>query len=995
MADGSIIIDSKMNNKELNKGIKQMQGKLKNASGTLKKVGGTLTKSLTVPIAGLAAGAVKMAADFDSSMSEVQAISGATGGDMEKLENVAREMGATTKFSASEAADGLKYMALAGWETEQMATALPAVLDLAAASGADLGTTSDIVTDALSAFGMEASDAAGFADLLASASSNSNTNVEMLGESFKYVAPVVGALGASADDTALALGIMANAGIKGSQSGTQLRTILSNMIKPTDQQAAAMRKYGIEMIKNADGTVNLKGTMDNLRDTLGGLDETQQAQAASTIFGKEAMSGALAIVNASEADYQKLTSATTDYDGAAAEMAATMQDNLKGAVDNLKSALSEAAITLGQSLTPMIQSAVGFLQDMTDKFNALDDSTKQNIVKFGLLVAALGPLISIMSGVLSLVGTVSGAVGVLTGATVAATPVMTGLATAFTFMAGPGGVAVAAITGIVAAGGILAKHLSDEAIPEVDRFGDEVSQNTQEAVGAFMDMAEQADVHLKELAWSQQEVTAQMALDMQEQQQNITDNLLSAIDERNEQETQAALQQFENMSALTEQEQQKILENIDKKYEEESAKTEEGNARINEIVQLAADEGREIRSHEAKEIESIRRGMQETAVEVMSQSELEQKAILERIQQNSTTITAKEAAEVVKNATDKKNKVVEEANSQYDETIAWAIQQRDEAGTMSSEEAARVIEEAELKRNESVSNAEEMHSQVVSEAKEQAGEHVKEVDWSTGEIKTKWQVMKDDVVEKAKALGTGVKTNFTDMTERTQADVRQIASTLKTNFTNMVTRTTEDAAQIKNSIKTNFSSALTRTKEDLASMKSNLSSNFSAMVTKTKTDMGNVKRAVSTGIGNALQSVKDKYNSFKEAGANIAGSIADGISSAIGKVKDAAGSIAGAVRDFLPFSPAKEGPLRDLDKLNFGGPIEDSIDDAIPSVQAEMNHLLKAPMMEYAGGYGIVGAKDMSTTYGDTNITIVSPENTPSENARQMKRVGKELGRGY
>src|SRR5699024_5828404 len=280
---------------------------------------------------------------------------------------------------------------------------LPGVLDLAAASGEDLGTTSDIVTDALTAFGMQASEASTLADLLASASSNSNTNVSLMGESFKYVAPVMGALGVSADDTALALGLMANAGIKGSQAGTQLRTMMNSLISPTDAAAATMKKHNIEIVKNADGSVNLKGTMDNLRDTLGGLDETQQAQAASTMFGREAMSGALAIINASEEDYQKLTDATTEYDGAAKDMAETMEGNLKGKINNIKSALEEAALKIYNLMLPSLESLADKIKSAVDWFNNLDESTQRNIVVFGGVAAAIGP-------VLLIVGSLSGAI---------------------------------------------------------------------------------------------------------------------------------------------------------------------------------------------------------------------------------------------------------------------------------------------------------------------------------------------------------------------------------------------------------------------------------------------------------------------------------------------------------------------------------------------------------------------------------------------------------
>lgn len=419
------------------KSFSQMGDKISNVGQKMGAVGATLTKSLTLPLLAVGAGAVKTSAEFEKGMSEVKAVSGATGDEMQSLKKLAREMGATTKFSAAEAGDGLKYMAMAGWDVNQMTAGLPAVLDLAAASGEDLGRTSDIVTDALTAFGLEAKDAAGFADLLAMASNKSNTDVSMLGESFKYVAPVMGALGVTTEDTALALGLMANAGIKGGQAGTSLRKIMTSLIGPTDEAADLMEHYGIQLITNADGTVDLKGTMDNLRETMRGLDPVQQQQIANTVFGERAMSALSPIINATEEDYNDLADATTNYNGAAKDMADIMQDNLQGAWTILKSALSEAAISLGETLVPIIRSVAEWVQKWVDKFNALDSSTKEIIVKIGLWLAAIGPAFIIIGKLVTFIGK--------------ATTALAAMGTASTLAAGPIIALVAAVTAVVGA----------------------------------------------------------------------------------------------------------------------------------------------------------------------------------------------------------------------------------------------------------------------------------------------------------------------------------------------------------------------------------------------------------------------------------------------------------------------------------------------------------------------------------------------------------------
>lgn len=298
---------------------------------------------------------------FEAAMSQVQAISGATGSEMGRLTDKAKEMGAGTKFTAEESAEAFNYMAMAGWKTGDMLDGIEGILSLAAASGESLATTSDIVTDALTAFGLSASDSGHFADVLAQASSNANTNVGMLGESFKYIAPVAGAMKYSVEDVSLALGLMANASVKGSMAGTSLKTALANMASPTDKMAVAMQEYGISLADSGGQMKTLKGVLDNLRESLGDLTETEQVAAATQIFGKEAMAGMLAIVNATEKDYNKLADAVSHADGASARMAGTMLDNLKGSLTLLQSAADGVKLSAGERLSPYIRGLADWL----------------------------------------------------------------------------------------------------------------------------------------------------------------------------------------------------------------------------------------------------------------------------------------------------------------------------------------------------------------------------------------------------------------------------------------------------------------------------------------------------------------------------------------------------------------------------------------------------------------------------------------------------------
>ena len=310
-----------------------------------------------------------------------------------------------------------------GWKTQDMLNGLPGILSLASAGGTDLALTSDIVTDGLTAMGLTAKDTDKFVDIMASTVSNANTNIELMGETLTYVGPVAGSLGIEMDDLSVAIGLMGNAGLKGSQAGTSLRAGLTNLVKPTKEMKNAMEKYGVELVKNADGSVDLMGTMQNLRNVLGELDQTTQAQALATIFGKEAMSGWASIVNASESDFNKLTEAIANSEGSAKSMADTMMGGAKGALTEMKSALEGVAITIGERLTPFIEKLADGVSKLCTWFQSLSPATQTFLMVVAGLIALLGPLLLLIGSTVSLfanLSIVAGALGVSVGALVGA-----------------------------------------------------------------------------------------------------------------------------------------------------------------------------------------------------------------------------------------------------------------------------------------------------------------------------------------------------------------------------------------------------------------------------------------------------------------------------------------------------------------------------------------------------------------------------------------------
>lgn len=416
--DGYLTFGTKIDESGIEDGLKNIE---KTAEKTAKgfTVGKGIVSNLAADAIKAAGGALVDAAqagmDFEASMSRVSAVSGATGDQLQKLTDTAREYGASTVFSSSECADALNYMAMAGWNAEQMTNGLPGVLNLAAAAGEDLGTTSDIVTDALTAFGMQAEDSAHFADILATASSKSNTNVSMMGETFKYVAPVAGALGYSAEDVAVAVGLMANNGIKASQAGTSLRTMLSNLTEPTDKQAEAMNSLGISLTDSEGNMKSLDALLGDMRSSFSRLDESSKASYASIIAGSEGMSGLLAIVNASTSDFDNLKSAIYDCDGACDTMAATMTDNVSGGLKELSSAAEDAKIEIYDAVKPMISDALPGIKDIFGWLKSNAGNIANLLKPIGgalqIVFSLLKPIGALLSPILNVVGKITSVIG--------------------------------------------------------------------------------------------------------------------------------------------------------------------------------------------------------------------------------------------------------------------------------------------------------------------------------------------------------------------------------------------------------------------------------------------------------------------------------------------------------------------------------------------------------------------------------------------------------
>ena len=384
--------------------------------GAMTSVGSSLTKFVTTPILGVGTAAVAVGNKFESAMSRVQGISGATGDELEKLTDQAMELGASTAFSASEAAAGMENLASAGFTVEEIMNAMPGLLDLAASSGADLATASEIAASAIRGFGLDASDAAHIADVFAEAAARTNAQTEDMGEAMKYIAPVAKAMGQSLEETAAAVGILSDAGIKGSQAGTALRGAFSRLAKPTKEMQKTMKKLGLSFYDAQGNMLPLNGIISELEDGMEGLTQQQRNQALVTLFGQEALSGMLALLERGPEELVALTESFEQVDGAAKDMADIMLNNTSGALEEMGGAVETLAIRIQQVLAPVITKVVQDITGFINRFNSMSDSALTVVTIIAGIAAAAGPVLLIVGKLVKLFSSLPGVITTLKSA---------------------------------------------------------------------------------------------------------------------------------------------------------------------------------------------------------------------------------------------------------------------------------------------------------------------------------------------------------------------------------------------------------------------------------------------------------------------------------------------------------------------------------------------------------------------------------------------------
>lgn len=850
LADGKVIIDSELNDKGLEKGLSDLQGKLESTGKKLQSVGGGLTKGVTLPLLAIGAGAIAVGKEYEASMSSVAAISGATGDDLDALKSIAREMGATTKFSASEAANGLEYMALAGWETEEMTSALPGVLNLASAGSLDLGRASDLVTDSMSAMGLEVQDLDGYLNKVASAASNANTDIDALMEANVIAGGTFKRMNTPIAESNAMLGVMANRGTKGAEAGTALNAIMGRLMNSTGPAAEALEEMGVNAY-DAEGNFRgmetvLKEVEDAMYGTTDGMANMTDQQIADNLaklagvnHGKtfEKMLGGLGD------EYDELKNDIENSDGALEKMKDTMEDNMDGALANMMSAISEVALSFydmaGGPITTLIQKVTGVIT----WFGKLSDETKQWIMIVAGIAAALGPVLVVIGTLITAVSKIAGAFALISP------PVM---------------IAIGVFAAIIAIGVKLYQNwdtIKEKAIQVFSNFSP-LLDTVRGAFQTLMDSVGPIIESLKTLWQSLLPIIEMLAV-------VVGGVLVTAFG--------VVVATFTAViSAL--------------------------GPLINAFVNFA-----DFIVNMVNVVVALFTGDFSGAFDYWMQAG-----------QSAIDMFVNLFTGVVEFVSGFVTSIIDFFQGLYMTLVGNSI------------------------IPDMINAIVEWFTNMVQWVVDLVTGFVDLVIAGFNMLLTGISTVMNGIWSVIVAVWNGIISTITGVVNGIRSVVTSVFNAVRSVITSVMNGVRSTISSVWNGISSTIGSVT-------SSIRSTISNIFNSLRGIVTGAMSGVRNAVSSGIRGALSAVTGMIGSFRDAGSNIVGSIADGITGAISKVTDAMKNVASKVRDMLPFSPAKDGPLQDLDKLDFGGPIGDSLDDAIPDVQAQMNTLLKVPSFEYSG----------------------------------------------
>lgn len=750
------------------KSSEEISTKFKDVGSKLNDVGNNILK-FTAPLAVLGAGALKVGVDFESAMSNVSAISGATGEELEKLGEKAKEMGANTSKSATESADAMSYMALAGWDSTQIISGIEPVLRLAEAGNLDLARASDLVTDSMSALGLEVSELPQFLDKVAKSSATSNTSIDQLMEAFLIVGGKANSLGVDLDELSTVLGVMANRGIKGAEAGRGLSAILTNLTAPTGQAEKALGALGLTAFDGQGNFIGLENVIKNLSRSTENLTQEEKNLYLSQIAGKEHAKTLNAIMASLTEEYEGLKSGINSADGALEKMANTMQDNTKGGLTKLKSQIEGLGIQFAEHLLPHVNRLIDGVSKLLDWFANLGEGTQKTIVNIGLLSVGIGGLLKVAGSLSSGIGSIIGLVGKLTpllggltGGVGLFSGSIAGIGTAFLGALAPIAPFALAIGGVAVAGYAVNKCLSQDVIPTVDLFANKIeyintgftgygatyqtvtttiSDATKTAVSAYMELDTQATNTLMSMSYGYSEVSRISSESLNEMSASFFENIL-AVGEGSEELKEKLIAEFNSalngINVTTGEGLDEVVTMFAQQYFEVEAVTEDMKNQVIEMFNLIKLETTSTTQTLGEELVSIFSEMGNKINTEMSTKREEDLASLKDFLENSKLITQEEYTTMVEQtntAYDTKKQTVEDIQNQIKEILTRAKNEHRaltekevlsiaELQSKMKENAIRILSQNEVEANVILERMKANDARVTAE---QAGEHIKKL----------------------------------------------------------------------------------------------------------------------------------------------------------------------------------------------------------------------------------------------------------------------------